>query len=271
MSRLISSAACLPLLTAGFAFCQAPASAPSLAFDVASVRVSTAPPPRGPEMMHGGGEKIEANPGSLIMRNVRFASCVQWAYNVQDYQVTGPGWIQSQRYDIAAKAAGDAKEEQLRLMLQALLADRFKLECHKESKVIPLYALVVGKGGHKLHPSEGDGPEDFRQSGQMRMVAHNVSVTRITEMLSMPFNQLLHTPVIDETGLKGKYDFTVDLTPYLSEEMMKHQPGSAPVMPDLVGIAQAALQEQLGLKLESKKSEVELIVVDKAEKVPTEN
>jgi uncharacterized protein (TIGR03435 family) len=266
MSRFVH-AICLLAVSAAPALSQAPS------FDVASVRATEPGKGERGEGMHNTpfGEKIEANPGSLIMRNVRFASCVSWAYNVLDYQVTGPAWMRSQRYDIAARAAGGAKDDQLRQMLQALLAERFKMEIHRESKVMPVYALVVGKNGSKLHPSEGDGPEDLSPTGKMGASAKNVSVSRICQLLSMPFNEILHTPVIDETGLKGKYDFTVDMAPYVSDDMMKHQAGSAPVMPDIFGIAQAALQEQLGLKLESKKAEVSLIVVDKAERTPSEN
>jgi uncharacterized protein (TIGR03435 family) len=264
MPRLLALPVCL-LAGAGLVLSQAPS------FEVASIRSSTSRPPSPGEEMHGMGEKIEANPGSLIMRNVKLSSCVRWAYSVEDYQVNGPGWIQGQRYDIAARSSGGEKEDQLRVMLQALLADRFKMEVHKETKVIPIYAMVVGKNGHKLHPAEGDGDEDLKPTGQMTGEAHNLTMARLCELLSMPFNQLLHTPVVDMTGLKGKWNFSVNLASYVTEDMQKHGPGGPSAMPDIVGIVQAALQEQLGLKLESRKQEMDLIVVDKAEKIPTEN
>ncbi|HYW43222.1 MAG TPA: TIGR03435 family protein [Bryobacteraceae bacterium] len=261
------AAASTLVLAAGLAFGQAPTAA-APAFEVASVK------PNSLSRTGGEGsrrENIEATPGSLIMRNVRMSSCVRWAYDVQDYQVTGPGWLNDERYDIAAKAAGGAPEDQLRLMLQGLLAERFKMEVHKESKVLSVYAVVVAKGGPKLHPSEGDEPSSMKRAGMMGGVLKNATLAQACELLSGPFNELLHTPVIDMTGLKGKYDFTVDLAPYITDDMMKRQPGVAPVIPDIVGIAQAALQEQLGLKLEARKAPVDIVVVDRAEKVPTEN
>jgi uncharacterized protein (TIGR03435 family) len=259
--------ASVSLLAAGLAFGQAPAAAPP-AFEVASVKPNSLPRTGGDGIRR---DNIEASPGSLIMRNVRMSACVRWAYNVQDYQVTGPAWLNEARYDIAAKAAGAAPEDQLRLMLQGLLAERFKMEVHKESKVLSVYAMVIAKGGHKLRPSEGDGPSTLKRSGMMGGVVTNATVAEMCELLSGAFNELLHTPVIDMTGLKGKFDFTVDLAPYITDDMMKRQPGVAPVIPDIVGIAQAALQEQLGLKLEARKTPMDIVVVDRAEKVPTEN
>src|SRR5579863_7366822 len=108
-------------------FCQTPA------FDVASIR------PNQMSKIGGEGsrrEHVNAMPGSLNMRNVSLSTCIQWAYNVQEPMVTGPGWMANDRYDVVAKAGGAVKEDQLRPMLQTLLAERFKLAVHREEKVM---------------------------------------------------------------------------------------------------------------------------------------
>jgi uncharacterized protein (TIGR03435 family) len=199
------------------------------------------------------------------MRSVRFATAVRWAYSIQEYQVSGPAWVNEERYDIAAKAAAATPENQLRLMLQALLAERFRLAVHRETKEMQALVLVVGKNGHKLRESQTEGPTSVRPNGRLGAVAERANVTEMAAMLSQP----LRMPVIDMTGLTGRFDFTVDATPYITEEMLKRQPGDAP--PDILSIAIVALQEQLGLKLESRRMPVELLVIDRAEKTPSEN
>jgi len=117
-------------------------SAPLPTFDVASIKPSNAPQGGPRDGIHGPNgpfagarrERITASPGSLIMANVRFATMVRWAYNVEDYQVTGPGWIRDDRYDLSAKAGTAAPEAELRLMLQALLAERFRMTMHRQTK-----------------------------------------------------------------------------------------------------------------------------------------
>src|SRR5262252_3570945 len=100
---------------------------------------------------------INATPGYLTAQNATLSQYIQWAYNVQTFQVSGPAWIDSERYDISARSQGPAPKEQLRLMLQALLKDRFQLTLHRETKDMAGYALVVAKGGPKLHESTGEG------------------------------------------------------------------------------------------------------------------
>jgi uncharacterized protein (TIGR03435 family) len=227
---------------------------------VASIRASQRAGGEG-----GGRENIEVSPGSVTMRNVRLTSCIMWAYQVQDYQISGPGWLNTERFDIVAKAAGPAPDNELRLMLRGLLADRFKLRLHRQTKEMPAYALTVGKNGHKLRPSEDDGPASIKPNGRLGGTAKNAAIPDMAALLSRP----LRMPVLDMTGLKGKFDFTVDMSPYINDELLKHQPGDAP--PDVVGIAALALQEQLGLKLEARKLPIEMLMIDGMEKAPTEN
>lgn len=248
---------------------QGPAGVPS--FDVASVKVS--------ELNGMGGEgsrkaNLRAEPGSLSMRNLTFKSCVSWAYRLKDYQVTGPGWIDSERYDIVAKAAAPVKDDGLRKMLQTLLAERFKLACHRETRELPVYVLTVAKGGLKMKPSEGPGESSFQPvKGPNRLAVSlgHTSVAQFADLLSS--GPLQGQPVLDETGLDGTYDFTIDVGRYLDLSQGHEGDGVKSPM-DRSTIENAvimALREQLGLKVESKKHPIDMMVVDRAEKVPTEN
>lgn len=244
--------AILAVFAATQALAQTAAAQP--AFDVASVKPNLT--------SRGGGEgsrreKIDHSPGSLNLQNVSFKSAVQWAYNVKDSQVSGPEWLDTERYDIVAKAAGGAPEDRLRLMLQALLAERFKLTFHRETKNLPVYELVVAKNGPEFHESQSEGEASFKPNG-MSLTVERMPIAQFADLISGP----LRMPVVDMTGLKGRYDFTIDLGGYVS-------PDRKPTDPSEIMIP--ALQDILGLKLESKKAPIEMIVVDHAEKVPTEN
>ena len=194
------------------------------------------------------------------MVNVSLSTVVRWAYKLGVYEISGPDWISNARFDITAKAASPVSEEQLRLMLQALLKDRFKLEAHRQTKDLSGYALVVGKNGTKLHPVEGGG-EGSMTGAALMFEGHKMPISRLADIIS----SALKTPVRDMTGLEGFYDFKVDLRPYLQDR----QPGDPPI--DLPGIAMSALDAQLGLKLEARKIPMEVLTVDHAEKTPTEN
>jgi len=223
-------------------------------FDAASVRASQAGDRR---------EGIQANPGSLNMRNVSLKSAIRWAYHVMDYQVSGPDWLGFERFDIVAKAAGPAPEAELRTMLQALLAERFKLVLHKETKELPAYVLLVAKGGIKFHESKEEGelamvpPPD---KNHLTVNLKRVPASQFVEMLS----SALHAPVINNTGLEGRYDATLDIGKYMSDT-----PKDGPFDP--IPMIVTGLQEELGLKLESKKMPLDLLIIDHAEKVPVEN
>ena len=234
-----------------------PAATP--AFDVASVKV--APPGRGGrgEGMHGPGGQIHSEPGSLTMRNVNMNSAIAWAYGVQQFQVSGPGWLTSERYDITAKAAGAAPEDQLRLMLRSLLADRFKVAAHTEQKVMPYYLLTVAKGGPKFKESDTEG-EPVLSAGPNNSTAiiRRVPISQFIDMIQA----ILRTPIVDETGLKGRYDATLNIGALISTPIQND---------DMIGTVITAVQDLLGLKLEPKKGPIDTLVVDHAEKVPTEN
>jgi len=226
------------------------------AFDAASIRVV--------ESGEGGRkrENVQVNPGSLNMRSVTLKSAIRWAYHVMDYQISGPDWLGDRRFDIVAKAAGPAPEAELRTMLQALLAERFKLKLHKETKELPAYVLVVAKGGIKFHESKEEGdlaaePDKNRLTVSLK----RVPASQFVEMLS----SALRAPVINNTGLEGRYDATINVSKYIPDGTAKDAPF------DPVAMIVTGLQEELGLKLESKKMPLDLLIIDHAEKVPTEN
>lgn len=241
-------------------------------FEVASVKASANAnePGRGAGrggngmgMLLGGfarGGRFTTSPGGLTARNATLSGCIQWAYGVQEYQVSGPEWISNDRFEINAKAAGESTDDQLRLMMQTLLAERFKLAFHRQTKELQAYAMVVGKNGPKLKESASQGPGSIRRE-RMGVTVEGVSAGQLAGALS----QVLQIPVFDATGLKGRYDATVDVTPYLADAMG----GNSPL--DVVTIATTALQELIGLKLEARKGPIEILVIDHAERAPVEN
>jgi uncharacterized protein (TIGR03435 family) len=263
-------AAALALLAAGAASAQTVEAPP--AFDVASVRASqttqTARDGGGRGGFGGLGGRsgrgnIQFSPDSLTMRNVTLKNAIRWAYHVTEYQVSGPDWLDSARFNIVAKSAGPANEEQLQLMMRALLADRFKLVLRHQTKEFQVYVLEPGKNGPKLQESNSQGEGSIQtQQDQMSVVVQRTPISQMIDMLT----PLLGAPVLDMTGLKGKYDITVNIADYMAEM----QPGSgAPADP--LSIIKATLEGKLGLKLDSRKMPLDLLVVDHAEKLPTEN
>jgi uncharacterized protein (TIGR03435 family) len=252
-------------------------------FDVVSVK---------PNKSDSGMVRIMAKPDGYAASNVSLKMLIQNAYGIREDLISGaPGWADSARFDIDAKVAGsdvDALKklspEQRRLVLQPLLADRFKLKVHTETKQLPVYELVVAKGGSKLKEATvGDtyangvkGPDGVGRGGMMRsgpgqLTAQAVPMTSLANILS---HQLQRT-VFDKTGLAGKYDLELNWAPdHGSDPMFKGPEGSpqrGDPAPDSSGPSIfTALQEQLGLKLQSAKGPVETLVIDHVE-MPSEN
>jgi hypothetical protein len=232
------------------------AHAPSqdaLKFEVASIK------PADPAV--GGHSSVTLLAGgALKVGNNSLKQLIAFAYDVRDFQVlSGPGWLDSARYDILAKAdhedgpaefrdMNDAQQktaaERTRERLRMLLAERFQLVIHRESKDVPVYALVVGKSGPKL--------EDSKEGISMRQLANMLSGH-------------LRKPVLDRTGLAGKYKFRMSWTPDLSARG-PDGPGNANLADSAGPSIFTAVQEQLGLRLESTKGPVEIIIVDRVEK-----
>jgi uncharacterized protein (TIGR03435 family) len=222
------------------------------AFAVASIRPSGA----AVQFEHDG--KTETLPGTLRMQDVTVATCIKWAYGVQDSQIAGPKWLQSEHFDIQARADERVGDETMKLMMQTLLADRFKLSFHRENRELRAYGLTVAKGGPKLRDAVADAPSS-RQNSATGTVAKATTMKEFADFISGP----LQTPVVDRTGLTGRYDFAIDFTSYLPEDAETTRPNPTAVM-------MAALQGELGLTLEPQKAMVEVLVVDRVEK-PSEN
>jgi len=237
------------------ALCLAAIDDPATSFAVASVKPSRA------EVKFEHDGKTETTPTGVNMQDVTAATCIKWAYGVQDSQIAGPPWLQSEHYDIVAKADGPVPLEQLKLMMQALLADRFQLAFHRQNKQVRSYILTAAKGGHKLQES-APGATTSRQNSANGTVAKAMTMAEFANFIAGP----LQTPVVDMTGLKGKYDLVLDFTPYL--------PQGAPAMrvdfADTNGIIISALQGELGLKMESKSESVEVLMIDYIER-PSQN
>jgi uncharacterized protein (TIGR03435 family) len=277
------------------------------AFEVASVKPA-APQANGRAMTFMRGGPGSPDPGQASFTNVSLMNLLIRAYDVQPFQVTGPSWLDAERYDVVAKVPPGTTKEQFRTMLQNLLAERFHVALHHESKEVQGYELVAGKNGPKLKPSEdvvdssvpagpppgppGPPKTDARGFPQlerpglimmMRIVdkapiAHLTARAQPLSALVQMLSNQLHRPVVDKTGLTGKYDFTLEFTP----EGGGFGPGpGGPPAPSAQGpldalvnsgpTMQSAVQEQLGLKLEPKKAPLDMLIVDRADKVPTEN
>ena len=325
------------------AYAQSPGDSPS--FEVASVK-----PAEGQNM---GFIRIQMNntPGRVHYTGISLRLLIINAYGIKNYQLTGPAWLDTQRFDITATyKPADAPNAQVRLMLQNLLAERFKMQVRRENKELPAYALVVAKGGPKLKESEdqtdppegqgrGGGIPDFGalpvggggggavmmqrdggpggappppppqvkegfgatgdkpflppeagrgfvgRGGMMVRPGHmEAGKAKLATLVNFLSGQMAR-PVVDETGLTKYYDITLDWAPDAmgggGRGMMANPPdsggstGGAPVAsaPDSSSgpALPAALQQQLGLKLDPRKLPVEMITVEHMEKAPVEN
>jgi uncharacterized protein (TIGR03435 family) len=231
---------------------QAPEAAIQLpAFEVATIR-QTPPSARGDAVWSPPGN------GKFMATNVSLAFLIKMAFEVDDNQILEkPSWLESELYDVVAKAESDVPltRAQLRPRLQHLLQQRFHLVTHRETRMVHGYALVVAKGGAKLKPTKGDHWPGFRvHVGAGELNGLNWSMPTLAAMLRAPAG----LPVIDKTGIAGSYDIKLDFAPDLEADSS---------LPSLF----TALQETLGLKLESQKVPVEMLMIDHVERVPSEN
>jgi uncharacterized protein (TIGR03435 family) len=251
--------------------------------------VSTVKPASGDDhhimlqMQPGGGLRTMGTPVKML---------IMQAYDVRRYQITGgPAWLDTEAYDITAKPASpDAEskdpremtdadrktiQEKMRARLQALLADRFQLTIHHETKEQPIYTLVVAKSGSKLKTTDsstGQGPKGMMRMSPGGFNGQGVELKMLAEALSNPLGRT----VVDRTGLSGRFDVDLQWTPDASQREMgpmggppppgMEMPAADPNRPSIF----TAIQEQLGLRLESAKGPVDMIVIDRVGK-PTEN
>jgi uncharacterized protein (TIGR03435 family) len=218
----------------------------------------------------------------INFRNVTLWYCITYAYGARSYQVDGPDWLKELRYDIVAKGIEGTRREQLPQMLQGLLTERLKLQIHHETKEIAGLALVLDKDGPKLKPSapdSGDGQGGARigmsatAEGVEKMDVKGAPMTTLATTLT----SLLGRPVIDKTGLTGRYDFVLEFS--RADGGARRSGGGynePPPLPPPVPGAEPGLSiyssiRQLGLKLEAQKMPIYMVIVDSAQKTPNEN
>jgi uncharacterized protein (TIGR03435 family) len=202
----------------------------------------------------------------VLVHSATVATCIKWAYGVTFSQISGAGaaisdLLNSERYEILAKASEPVPDQTLRLMLQDLLADRFKLSLHKESREMPVYTLQLDKDKPKFHESEGDGESQQQLLGsKLRRQWKWTTIAELAENLS----EAMQGPIVDRTGLAGRYDFALDLTPYLASA--GDGPEAGRLQQDLPEMIVTAVREQLGLKLTATRMPVEVLVIDHVER-----
>jgi uncharacterized protein (TIGR03435 family) len=255
-----------PLLTALFlalsmaARGQAPAAP---AFEAASIKISHA---------SGTGSGMSRYPNRIKIINSTLKFCVQMAWNVKDFQVAGGGgWTDADRYDIDAVAAEAFKKDEYQEMLRSMLAERFGLVVHSETQDRQGYALIVARNGPKLPPPTDDPDVMFggTPSGNRTLKARNVTLKAFADALALPMRAI----VVDQTGIEGRYDVSFEWTPDAAS-MPRVSKSGEPLPPPADAASGpsifTALQEKLGLKLESRKIPVEVIVIDHANR-PSEN
>jgi len=205
--------------------------------------------------------------GRFSARATTVKYLLEWAYGIIPAQHSeGPGWMGDDRYDINAKAATEhATDDEMKLMAQALLADRFKLKFHHEAREAPVLILAPGKTPPKLFPPKPEEKYALKVApltGQdQKIVSYHVTATRFSfAQLNLTFARLLGRVIVNQTGLEGDFDFTIDLTPD------ENQPN--PLDPSLLV---SALREQLGFNVKSAKAPVDYLAIDSVEKVAAGN
>ncbi len=247
-----------------------PGFAQRVRFEVASVKPST-PDARAVQCKGGPGTSA---PGILNCQNYSLSWLVMKAYGLRSFQVKTPGWMDTARYDVSATLPSNTSEQEFEAMLQELLRERFGLRVHLEDKEVAVYTLSVSKDGLKLRQAETPAtPPDALwrppASGPPRRT--RAALTRKNDTIADLANFLgdqLGRPVLDNTGLHGHYDYTLNFmmepggraTDALASEEI--EPGNTLLN---------AVKEQLGLILTPGKGQIRVLVVDKAEKMPTEN
>jgi len=270
-----------------------------LEFEVASIKPSTEGPITGAVPVHVG---IQIDGAQVHCTYLTLKDYIRIAYKIKDYQVSGPDWMASERFDIHAKLPSAAPRDQVMEMLQTLLEQRFQLKMHRDTKEFSVYAVVVGKGGLKLPESpldpvpEGDSGKGVNVSaeggargttvkfgrGAYFSLADNKFEARKLTMaqLADSVGRFMERPVVDMTDLKGTYDLTLEFTPEEYRTLLIRTAMSAGVNlpPEVVRMLEGGSDESLfkglqatGLKLESRRAPLEVLVIDSASKTPIEN
>jgi bla regulator protein BlaR1 len=232
------------------------------AFEAASVKSNRA----------GTGRTRSIEPGGITYLNTTLGEFIAMAYGVKHYQIFGPDWIvnlgSSDRYDVTATTGSPASVADIKQMVGPLLAERFHLAFHRETRELPVFAMVIAKGGHRLKQPGDGGDVSLTPDGDGGFSYKNWSMDGLADWLTgVPS---IARPVVDRTGLDGRYTFNANLFNFpkgVAPDDMKRGMRSS----DASDTIFSALPEQLGLKLEPRKAPVEILVIDRADKLPTAN
>ncbi len=269
-------------------------SPPRLEFEVASARPS---PPLVPGQVNVG---VHVDGAQVRCTSLALKAYIAMAHRVKEYQVSGPDWLVSERFDIAAKLPAGATREQIPEMVQTLLADRFQLKLHRDKKEFAVYGLLVAKGGSKMKESPLGSGEGARSAvnvtanggpggttvnlgngaafsvGNNRFEATKLTMPALADSLA----RFVDRPIVDMTGLKGAYDFTLEFSPEDFRAMMIRAAISAGVAlpPEAHQLLETASGDSLfsavqtlGLRLEPRKAPLDVLVIDHVQKTPAEN
>jgi uncharacterized protein (TIGR03435 family) len=261
---------CACLASFGFAFAQQPPD--KAAFEVASIKPSD---PNPSNRMFIG---MKADDGMVHYTNMTLKDCIRAAWRVRDFQIQGPDWMNSLRFEITAKLPAGGSMEQIPEMMQGLLAERFRLTLQRDTKEHSVYSLVVGKNGPKLKPALAkaeDQPETalgpdgkprpaimigFPPSG-IAIHASAASLPALAETIS----RFTERPVVDMTGIEGQYQFELTFAP----ETLGAVPDPKAALDPAPSVFEAV--QEYGLRLEARKAPIAMLTVTHIEKTPTEN
>jgi uncharacterized protein (TIGR03435 family) len=283
----------LTTIFAGSLLAQAP---PNPRFEVASVRPSQ---PTGPERVDVG---VHVDGAQVRIVALPMRDYIARAYRMKLYQVTGPDWLTSERYDVNAKLPAGSTPEQIPEMLQSLLEERFQIKLHREKKELPVYALIVGKPPLKIQESAPDPAAPVASKGTANVTATGSAagvsvdlgngsyytfnngkfeIKKVSmDMLARQLERYVDRPILDMTDLKGIYDLTFAVTPEDYQTMLIHAAINAGMMlpPQVLQLLDnssiASLMDglqQLGLKIDARKAPLDVLVIDQLSKTPTEN
>jgi len=270
------------------------------AFEVASIRASEPIAAQGVT----AGVHIDGAQVRCVLLSLK--DYVRIAYKVKDYQIEGPDWMASARFDIVAKLPSGATAEQVPEMVGALLAERFQMKMHRDSKEFPVYGLVVGKSGPKLKASPADAPADGADAGKgsVNVVAASSTTGTVIDLGKGSSVSILYAsnrieakkitmagfadvmarftdrPVVDMTQIQGAYDFKLDFSPEDFRVMIIRAaviagatlpPEALKVLDTTSGDTTFSALETIGLKLEARRAPLEVLVIDHMERTPSDN
>lgn len=229
-----------------------PLASQDVAFDVATVK-----PAAGDA---GRSNYPRLYKGTLMAQNVTLKTLLAAAFGLSGLRITGPDWIGTDRFDLAGKAPQGVPDSQFMPMLQALLNERFRIEVHREKKEMATFDMVLANGGLKLTPFDPSKPTPPARNNGGAMYIGAATMPQLADGLA----GIVGRPVVDRTGVEGRYSFMLQ---YAQPSLGAPDTTGASNLPDVL----TAIPEQLGLKLESKKQQMEILVVDSALRVPVAN